>query len=907
MLARKDYLDKIISNLAWLKSHVEIAKNLNLLDINIHSEMFFCDLFNLVYSYHLINMNSIQKNYNTIDLGDTRASIAIQITSDNSREKIENTIEGFIDNKLYKTYNRLIIFILGNKKEYRKTFDTKGCFNFNKIDDIMDINSLIDYIHTVTTKQLSDISEFLNQEIPDKKTTFIDKTNAISDMLKYVYILCLSKLKAIGIKDEIAQCIIEDDINSEKYTYVLDSAEHGKNYLIGDFGTGKSHTILVLVQRLIRKYLQKKLNCLPLFIQANELTRKKNTVQEWATSILLTDRYFIFIDGLDEISYDQADKIIEEITFLKEFWPQSRFILGSRPTSLLVSNPCAISIAKLSEEEKYKLYCIVLGSEQSLDKNPFIHLDKVLDTLLSNPFFCIIYALNQDDANASAQTDMDLVTFFMNKSLEPLKLRNHSIYMQLEKLAAVTVDKGLGLVHQTEIEANIGIEELLRTGFIVKTTDGYIEFPLPIIAQWLAADSIRHGFINITKILEDDELLINWRYSLSILLSQLTFEESLDFFAKIVLRAPGIASIIIRDGIRFGYSQNLKTAHECGRAIRKCMQIWVDSLGALSKLIAPVGENGLYALGLYVEGANLSFTWANRDLDQEILVLPEKELLFWGGSLHSRSVPAQATWPWIITFDHLSKQLEKLVKSKSVLIPDGAMSNEYIWNTTLRLSGKGSLYEQSIKIDTISHYRQFIGKDYFISRGHRIDLDSYFYFVDRLLNKGFVCITPPYPISDMPRTGGAIWKPFSRDALLKRETYVHSSALSEYKRLVENTFDSLCGQMSTFTLLPGKLVGYLDFQRNNSGGDPYITWYIEALPSNQISHVDIKLRHFARSQMTTLFEQLHRNNVMNRPTKHKWCHTIIHSQFLIDLSSATPVTDLVYNWIAKDLHEIGWI
>ena len=42
-----------------------------------------------------------------------------------------------------KKYDRLVILILGNKKNYKTRFDTQGKFMFSKEKDIIDIESII--------------------------------------------------------------------------------------------------------------------------------------------------------------------------------------------------------------------------------------------------------------------------------------------------------------------------------------------------------------------------------------------------------------------------------------------------------------------------------------------------------------------------------------------------------------------------------------------------------------------------------------------------------------------------------------------------------------------------------------------------------------------------------------------
>ncbi len=159
------YLKLITDALGTLAHQVEFRNSVNLYDINIVSEDFFKEFLNLVYGYNLKNLNIIEKNASAIDLGDSSRKIAIQVTSDNSSTKINDTIEKFIEKKLFEKYDRLLILILTRKKKYRKEFETKDFFLFNKDEDIMDNKDILQYIKDKDTEGLISISRFLETEL----------------------------------------------------------------------------------------------------------------------------------------------------------------------------------------------------------------------------------------------------------------------------------------------------------------------------------------------------------------------------------------------------------------------------------------------------------------------------------------------------------------------------------------------------------------------------------------------------------------------------------------------------------------------------------------------------------------------------------------------------------------------
>ena len=912
MLSRQGYINNIVSKLGWIKSTVELSNGINLYDLNIHSETFFCDLLNLVYGYNLTNLNDDEKNISSIDLGDKTSKVAVQVTSDKTSTKIQKTINGFISEKYDEDYERLIILILGTKKKYTTTFKTSRQFIFSKERDILDISDLIKKIRTKDISELEKLSKFFNKEIsqPSSKSPKINKEEFVGKMQQSAAALCRAKLTASGIPKAIVSQIIAQDIESTKFEYILSTAEEGKTYLVGEFGSGKSHAILILAQRLMKNYLSENYHRIPLFIQADGIAEYK-TIQSWVEQNVGKGDYIVFIDGLDEIEYSTAQKIVDEINFLKELWPESRFIVGSRPMTVIPSNDDAcIQIKEMSPDERSELFSTLSELNRTDTERAFLHLDEKLDNLLLKPFFCIIYALFRAEPLSRAKTDMDLVTVFINKSIEKLKGDKSEILSQLEKLAILSVKKNLGRIHRSELDANVNIEDLLKTGFIVPTDGDYYSFPLPIVTQWLAAEAIRHNKIPIEDIISSEESTSRWRYSLSILFSQMPFEQSKDIFSKIVNNTPGTAALIIRDGIRFGEATELPSALDCGQMLRFCMDIWINALGPLSQYVAPVGKSGLYNLAIDINYGQLTTTWANQPEEDEIALIPSNEQGKWFSMTNSRGVPMQATWPWIVTFEYLSKRLKVVVKSHSILIEDGSLESEYIWNTSRILEGKGSLYENQIALSSVDkQYREFIGSDFFYGR-RKIHLDLYFFYIDKLMKKGITVTQPPYPVSDKPlsQRNGFVWGGYSKQRMLEYVEFVYSNSIDEYKRLIDIYFCRLANRMPIFSLYPGEFIGYLEYDDSVTDlkGGPKMAWYFSALPEGKDSTCTISFNDNNYRKIWEHSQELYQNNIRYRSSKRDWICSSLFKQVL-DISSATPVTDIVYNWLRSDLERIGWI
>ncbi|MDQ2088051.1 SMEK domain-containing protein [Herbivorax sp. ANBcel31] len=203
MISKEIYLKNISRSLALLSKEVELLNCINLYDINISSEDFFTELLNLIFDYKLKNVNTKEKNAVAIDLVDDENKISVQVTSDNTSTKIKHTINEYIYNNKYLSYNRLIVLIITKKKSYTAKFDTKNKFDFNTKTDILDVEDLIKYIKELSTDKIKTIDTFLNNELYDKvstsKKTQSNEIDTIIDLIEYI-----SNHKKVKKKLEVA-------------------------------------------------------------------------------------------------------------------------------------------------------------------------------------------------------------------------------------------------------------------------------------------------------------------------------------------------------------------------------------------------------------------------------------------------------------------------------------------------------------------------------------------------------------------------------------------------------------------------------------------------------------------------------------------------------------------------------
>lgn len=905
MFLREIYINEITQQLAWISATVELLNSLNLNSINVHAESFFCGLLNVVFGYQLHDLNATEMNYTSIDLGDEKNKIAIQVTSEKTSAKIKETLRKFAEKEYYKKYDRLIVLIIGNKPNFSATFETNGKIEFSKERDIWDIKYLISQIGGKENHDLSVIAEYMSSQLVTAKGyTGVNPIPIVEATRKKAYGLCMSKLQSIGVAQELAEKIIATDIASTKYQYILDNVNAGRIFLTGDYGTGKSHALLILAQRLADEFLKATRGNIPLFAHARELVGS-SSIQQWIDTLEIgTYNYFLFIDGLDEIDSTVAKQLLEEIDALLAINANNRILVGSRPISVLAGKMNKLVVIPLSLEEQCALYSTITGEREVTAR--FSHLEVQMQLMLSKPFFCIIYALFKAEPKSWAKTDMDLVAAFVDRALKDVGENASILYHDMSTLAAKSIDRNLAEIHISDIRLQGRLDLILKTGFISQTGD-YLSFSLPIIAQWMAAEAIRLKIICVEDIICDKTRTDRWLYALSILFSQMTFEESLDYFSMIVQTMPGVASRIIRDGLRFGQAKALPSAYECGKKLQECMKVWICALGPLSQYIAPVDATDPLPLVVGLKDAHIAFSWTTQKMNCSVTTMSIYELTRTQRRWQVRGVPAQSTWPWIITFEYLSDKLKKVIEDHTIITNSGQLKREFFWDTALCIAGKGSLYEGEISFESVEKYRDFSGES-LILNGKHINTDLFYKIVDEYKAEGITSITPPYPVSDKKHaSSGWIWEPYSAQRYLEKVQFTYGSALEEYMSIVEAVFPALKDSLGIAQLSPCQLVGSLKFHENrNSFSDaPGLIWYLEALPYHESNRVDIRFKEVSVNNQGFLLS-LHEKNSSRRPEFRFHSLSTITDQ-LLSIICSTPVTDLVYDWLESELKTIGWL
>lgn len=187
MVNRERYIKFIKDKLALLVFRVHYDNLLNLTDRSVCCENFFANLLNCIFNYNLSNNNVQSSNADTIDLIDDDNKICFQVTSNETTEKIRDTLNNFKDKNYQAKYNKLFILVISNKK-YKANFEQTSYFlqdeNIYTIPVLLKIiNAIVDFDKLV---KIYNIIENELTVIEPQGYVVLNEVETISEIIKYI-------------------------------------------------------------------------------------------------------------------------------------------------------------------------------------------------------------------------------------------------------------------------------------------------------------------------------------------------------------------------------------------------------------------------------------------------------------------------------------------------------------------------------------------------------------------------------------------------------------------------------------------------------------------------------------------------------------------------------------------------
>lgn len=175
MTSSGKHYDNIVQRLSAFENNVKRSSQLGRTNINKDAERLFCYPLELLFGGQFINLNTVEANYPAVDLGSMEKRISVQVTSDNDHDKIQSTLDKFFLHGKDRDFDRLIVLIIGERKHYRSSKDTKqakfppfelkGKLDFDPDRDIWGTLELLQKIDGLSPEKMEALSHFLDSQL----------------------------------------------------------------------------------------------------------------------------------------------------------------------------------------------------------------------------------------------------------------------------------------------------------------------------------------------------------------------------------------------------------------------------------------------------------------------------------------------------------------------------------------------------------------------------------------------------------------------------------------------------------------------------------------------------------------------------------------------------------------------
>lgn len=533
----KDYennLNYITTVFSEWHTKIYLNNHMGLFNLSTLSENIIRDLFNIIFekeNYYLENANLFIHNVESIDLKDKDNKIAIQVTTNNSYDKIKHTVNLFVDKKHYLTYGKLLIVILDKKKEGRVDYKYNE-YNF-EIKNVLYIDDITNLIRNLPLNKISLIRCYLEQEYEkiklDKKATELKE-----ELRNNKYInepIIERKLSLVNDKNnpyllDMNQFSINDITLSNKKIVILGDASCGKTFFLKNLVDKINDTdYYFAIYKTLNTYSNQDLETY-LFKKYNFIERR---------------RIILVLDGFDEIEKKFRLDFIKKLKDLINENKDMAIIISCRSNIY-------VELKKLNDFENY-----TLCDFNENDVNAYFQMHKLnfedicnnfkyreYGFLLHNPFYlniiCKHYKMNGKLPNRGTILDCAIDDIFeedkkkylltIDDDIDNIQIKQKKF---IQQLGFIFECLGKNYISDEELRqlANNEYKYIVYSGLLRKEENNW-SFIHNNFGEYLASKELeKYNFKEIKKIILQDRKHIkySWYNTLGFYLSNTHDEE----------------------------------------------------------------------------------------------------------------------------------------------------------------------------------------------------------------------------------------------------------------------------------------------------------------------------------------------------------------------------------------------
>jgi hypothetical protein len=739
---------------------------------------------------------------------------------------------------------------------------------------------------------------------------------------------CIQRWLAAGVEPGPARVLAADVDVGRAPDHLLPESGSPLVILVAEAGCGKSLACERVLQSAIAAQLAEAGEPVPIYLTAREaLGGLKDHVI--AASQGLGDPVHsgavVLVDGADEAA-DGAALLLAEARELAHAWPRTRVLLGTRPLSQFDRAPESRKLPRLDDAQAREIVALAAGREVTYGEHA--GWSAPTKDAAAVPLFALL--IGRHIAVHGAVGEASRTTLLAELAERGLEGSGEGARQVLRRLAVASVARGGGRVPRSEMGGLDTIAEL-EASRLIASSDGELWFPLALIAQWFAAESLTEGSPSGAELAAVPADLELWRYPLAILAATAPHREALAIFGPLAEAHPGFISQIVEESIvRWpGSRGSAPPRMEAGIRIREAMAAWLAGLGPLRSILRPRlrADGALPPVGIEVEGERILVGWytGEDDLGGDVVNLPvgvrtgtaqAEEAAAWP-TLRGAAPARQASWALRFAFDPLRAQLESALNDRALPIADTLLERPRLWRAARLVLGLPNTHAAPLEVSAVVKQARLlkssVEENPWRAPEHSIDLPLLISRLEELRAAGTESLTPP-PREITP-SGRLLISPTTQEELaIDHVRAVYAAAMEAYVELTDTLFAPLRPFMQIAVLLPAIFRGhvYLTRDRETQISTENLEWWLDPLPPGRPSEVDITApeeggrRHRFMDGWDEEADEATVRARAYRSEQSRWIGLFLNSGDL-GVHGPLAVEEIVYEWLWNDLRKIGWV